>query len=257
MSTPPPIDPGLLDFATVLVERAGALTLEQFRSAQLHIERKDDGTVVTAADHAAEHLLRAGIHERFPHDTVLGEEFGVTEGSSGRRWVIDPIDGTEAFAHGVGLYSNLLYLEDEHGPALGVINIPALGEIVAAGRGLGCTWNGQPCRVNDHPELVGGLATTSSFEHWDGDMLARLHRSGMRMKTWGDGYGYVMVATGRADIMVDPVIKYWDIAPCRVIIPEAGGRFSGFDGTDGEHHGNAMASNGVLHDAALAMLHGD
>lgn len=252
----PAVDPSLLAFATEIVRRAGEFTLTHFRSEELHIERKHDGSPVTAADKGAEHLLRADIAERFPDDAILGEEHGEDGGNSGRRWIIDPIDGTEAFTHGVGLYSNLLYLEDEHGPAIGVINVPALGEIVYAGRGLGCFLNGLRCGVSDASSVRGSLLTTSSFESWDPDMLGRLHQSGMRMRTWGDGFGYMLVATGRAEAMVDPVIKLWDIAPCRVIIPEAGGRFTALDGSDDPEQGDAIATNGRLHDAVVALLNG-
>jgi len=250
----PPVDPELLAFATEIVRRAGEFTLTHFRSAELHIERKDDGSPVTVADQGAERLLRADIAARFPDDAILGEEHGEDGGTSGRRWVIDPIDGTEAFTHGVGLYSNLLYLEDEHGPAVGVINVPALGEIVYAGRGLGCFLNGLACSVSDTPAMRGSLLTTSSFEHWDPAMLGRLHGSGMRMKTWGDGFGYMLVASGRAEAMVDPAVKEWDIAPCRVIIPEAGGRFTALDGTEDLSRGDAIATNGRLHDEITALL---
>lgn len=250
----PPVDPELLAFATEIVRRAGEFTLTHFRSAELHIERKDDGSPVTIADQGAERLLRADIAARFPDDAILGEEHGEDGGTSGRRWVIDPIDGTEAFTHGVGLYSNLLYLEDEHGPAVGVINVPALGEIVYAGRGLGCFLNGLACSVSDTAAVRGSLLTTSSFEHWDPHMLGRLHGSGMRMKTWGDGFGYMLVASGRAEAMVDPAVKEWDIAPCRVIIPEAGGRFTALDGSEDLSRGDAIATNGRLHDEITALL---
>src|SRR5215204_3972338 len=124
----PPVDRALLDEAVELVREAGRLTLEWFRDPALAIERKGDGTPVTAADKAAERFLREQLEARHPTDGILGEEEAPVTGTSGRRWVIDPIDGTKAFTHGVPLYSNLLALEDEHGPALGVINLPALGE---------------------------------------------------------------------------------------------------------------------------------
>ena len=152
----PPVDPELLAFAVEIVREAGAYTLEIWRSEEFHVQRKGDGTPVTEADLGAERLLRDRIHAKFPDDEILGEEHGDTAGTSGRRWVIDPIDGTYSFTHGVALYSNLLYLEDEHGPAIGVINVPAIGELGAAGRGLGATFNGMPCRVNEHPDRRGG-----------------------------------------------------------------------------------------------------
>jgi histidinol phosphatase-like enzyme (inositol monophosphatase family) len=252
----PPVDRDLLDFAVDLVREAGDFTLGYFKSIGLDVEHKDDGSPVTEADTGAERLLRERIAARFPDDAVLGEEEGDTAGSSGRQWVIDPIDGTMAFTHGVGLYSNLLYLEDEHGPAIGVIGLPALDEIVFAGRGLGCFFNGEPCHVSSRTTLADSYLTTCGFDYWSKDLLARAHAAPIHLRTWGDGYGYALVATGRVDAMVDPVIKYWDIAPCQVINPEAGGRFTALSGADDAHAGDAIATNGLLHEQFLDLLAG-
>lgn len=138
MTSIPPTDPDLLAAARRFAAEAGALTLEWFRGGDLDLEHKGDGTPVTAADKAAESRLRMRIGEFAPDDAILGEEEGATEGTSGRRWVVDPIDGTKAFTRGVPLYSTLVAVEDEHGPAVGVIELPALGQQVFAGRGLGC-----------------------------------------------------------------------------------------------------------------------
>lgn len=251
---PPPTDPDLVEFASGLVRAAGRFTLEHFRSASLHVETKEDGSPVTIADKGAERLIRDAIHEVFPDDAVHGEEEDPKHGSSGRRWVIDPIDGTKAFTHGVPLYTTLLYLEDEHGPAVGVIGMPALGELVAAGRGLGCTLNGAACRVSDRTELDGAVLTSSGFEYWEPSMMASVRTSGLAMRTWGDGYGYALVASGRAHAMVDPVINFWDIAPCMVIIPEAGGTVSALDGTLPAEPESFVATNGPLHAEVLAVL---
>jgi fructose-1,6-bisphosphatase/inositol monophosphatase family enzyme len=163
--------------------------------------------------------------------------------------LIDPIDGTKAFTRGVPLYANLLALEDEHGPAIGVINIPALRETVWAGRGLGCRHNGRPCRVSATATLDGAYASTSGLDHWPPAALAALLASPLTLRTWGDGYGYVLVATGRIDAMIDPVVAPYDIAPMRTILPEAGGRFSDLTGADSRDGGSGLASNGVLHEA--------
>lgn len=250
----PPIDTDLLDFAVEIVREAGQLTLQHFRAAELDIEHKGDGSPVTVADKQAERLLRERIEARFPDDGIHGEEEADKEGTSGRRWVIDPIDGTVSFTAGVGMYTNLLYLEDEHGPAIGVINVPALDEIVWAGRGRGCHFNGVPCHVNHHPTLRGGILSTSGFDWWEADLVTQAHRSGVRLRTWGDGYGYLLVATGRIEAMVDPHINFWDIAPCQVIIEEAGGRWSAIDGSTDPHHGSFVATNGLVHDELLAAL---
>lgn len=254
MTAVPPVDRALVDIAADLVQRAGEITLEYFRSAELGLELKSDGTPVTAADKAAERFLRDELAARFPDDSVLGEEEGAAPGTSGRRWIIDPIDGTKAFSHGVPLYSTLLALDDEHGPAVGVIGLPALGEIVAAGRGLGCELNGVPCRVSTTPEVTGSYLSTSEFNHWPADMLLAAHGAGVAMRTWGDGFGYALVATGRIDAMVDPSIHLWDIAPCRVVIPEAGGRFTTLAGTTESDPPDAIATNGVIHDELLGII---
>lgn len=251
-----PVDRALLDFATQIVLEAGDFTLRHFRSVELDVQHKGDGSEVTVADRGAERLLRERIRERFPDDAILGEEEGETAGSSGRRWVIDPIDGTHTFTHGVALFSNLLYLEDEQGPAIGVINIPALGECVAAGRQLGAFLNGERCHVNDHRGLDRATLCASGFNWWDPTMLERLRLSDLAMRTWGDGFGYVLVATGRVEAMVDPVINYWDIAPCQVVIDEAGGRWSAMDGSRDPHAGGFVATNGHIHDGVLSVLNG-
>jgi histidinol phosphatase-like enzyme (inositol monophosphatase family) len=251
-----PIDPELLDLAVTFARQAGELTLQHFRQADLAIDRKGDGTPVTVADRGAERLLRELIEEHFPDDGIFGEEEGEREGTSGRRWIIDPIDGTKAFTHGVPLYTNLLALEDDEGIAIGVINVPALGETVYAGRGLGCFDNGAPVSVNGHATLEGTYLSTSGYTPWDDDCLLRAKRAGLNLRTWGDGYGYVLVATGRIEAMFDPVAELYDLAPVPVIISEAGGRFTSMDGQDGPGHGNGLATNGLLHDDLLALLNG-
>jgi histidinol phosphatase-like enzyme (inositol monophosphatase family) len=250
----PPTDPALVEFASDVIREAGELTLAMFREAELAIERKGDGTPVTVADRQAERLLRDRIRARFPDDEILGEEEPDEAGTSGRRWVIDPIDGTESFTRGVALFTNLLYLEDEHGPAVGVINVPAIDEMVVAGRGLGCSFNGVACHVNDHPTIERSVLSTSGFDWWTPELLAAVRDSRLGLRTWGDGYGYLLVATGRIEAMVDPSIKFWDIAPCQVIIDEAGGRWSALDGSSDAHRGEFVATNGVIHDEVLDIL---
>lgn len=250
------VDPALLDEAVDLLRRAGELTLKWFRSATLEIERKGDGTPVTAADKAAERFLREEIIRRYPEDGIIGEEEASREGNSGRTWIVDPIDGTKAFTHGVPLYCNLLAVNDEEGPAIGVINLPALGETVYAGRGLGCFDNGRPAEVSSRNRLAGAYLSSCGFDYWDDDLLLRVKRTGSVLRTWGDGYGYALVATGRIDAMVDPEVAVWDVAPMPVILSEAGGRFTDWDGTDAIDRGTGLATNGVLHDEVRALLTG-
>ena len=253
----PTADPIDLAFAIELAEDAGASTLAWFQSATLAVERKGDGSPVTAADLAAEALVRERLAATHPGDGIIGEEDDDVDGSTGRRWVVDPIDGTKAFTKGVPLYATLIALIDDHGPAVGVIHLPALGETIAAGRGLGCTFNGAPCRVSEHDTLDGAYATTSGFGYWPSAALQWVLNSDVVFRTWGDAYGYALVATGRAEAMIDPLANPWDIAPMAVIIPEAGGRFSNFDGVeqpDSWNRNSGVATNGLLHDDLIGLF---
>ncbi len=249
--TLPTVDPDLVAIAVDLGRQAGALTLQWFRDPALKIDKKGDGSPVTAADRAAETFLRDELARRCPGDAVIGEEFDDTTGTTGRTWTIDPIDGTYPFTKGVPLYSSLLAMSDEHGPAIGVITIPALDEQVSAGRGLGARLNGQTCRVSETDSLAGACVTTSAYTWWPNEAVAKLHRQGPMMQAWGDGYGFLMVATGRADAMIDFGLNPWDIAPMLVIIDEAGGRLTGTNGEPRAESGNVIASNGRFHDSLV------
>jgi len=254
--TPPPIDQETVDTALALTREAGDRTLRWFRSRHLTVERKEDGTPVTAADRDAERYLREQLALHYPDDGVLGEEEAPTPGTSGRRWILDPIDGTKAFTCGVPLYSNLVALEDEHGIAVGVINLPALGETVWAGRGLGCRSDRGQAAVSDHVGLDGAYVMSSSFSHWRPGRVAALEAAGALLRTWGDGYGYALVATGRVAAMVDPVAAPYDLGPMPVVLGEAGGRFTDLDGGTGIEGGSGLATNGHLHEELLAVLGG-
>ena len=244
----------LVDFAVDAARQAGDLTLRWYQRPGLRVDAKGDGSPVTAADLAAERLLTDLITDRFPDDAVRGEEFGSVSGSSGRTWVIDPIDGTKAFAQGVPLFATLLALVDDLGPAVGVICLPALEECVWAGRGRGARWNGEPCRVSGRARLPEAYVCTSGLSYWPASALARLRGTRARVRTWGDAYGYALVATGRAEAMVDPECFDWDVAPMAVIIGEAGGRFSDASGAGDWRSGSAVASNGIVHEELLTCL---
>jgi len=255
MALPPPVDQSLLDLAVAVAREAGESTLRWFQAGDLAVDRKADGTPVTEADRSAERLVRARLAEHAPGDGVLGEEEPEAEGTTGRRWIVDPIDGTKAFTRGVPLFSTLLALDDEHGPALGVIVLPALGEIVYAGRGRGC-WTGpdRPARVSTTPRVDGAYLMSSSYSHWPDEALLAVKHAGAVLRTWGDGYGYALVATGRADAMVDHTVERYDVAAMPVILGEAGGRFSSLAGAGGADHGSGVASNGLVHDELLGLL---
>jgi histidinol-phosphatase len=245
----------VLDHAVGLARRAGDLTLSWFRQRGLRVDTKADRTPVTDADRAAERLVRDELSSRYPDDGIIGEEEGTVAGRSGRRWVVDPIDGTYGFIHGVPLYATLLALLDDDGPVVGVIHLPALGETVWAGRGLGCyTGDGERCAVSAHPTLEGAAVMTSGIGHWSAGSLERVQQRGGRVQTWGDGYGYALVATGRVEAMVDPEVSVWDLAPMPVIIGEAGGSFTTTDGRSDLWGGSGVASNSLVHAQLLDAL---
>ena len=252
--TGPPVDPELVELAVELVRGAGDITLRWFATSDLQVDRKADGTPVTQADRAAERWLREQLDKHVPDDGIIGEEEPPVAGRSGRRWILDPIDGTKAFTRGVPLYSTLLAFDDQHGPAIGVIGLPAVGQVVYAGRGRGCWADGQPARVSDTSDIKGAYISSSSFSHWPEPALLAVKRAGMELRTWGDGYGYAMVATGRVDAMVDPSVELYDVAPRPVIMAEAGGRFSSFDDDPSPSAGSGVATNGRLHPELLSLL---
>ncbi|MGB9358277.1 MAG: inositol monophosphatase family protein, partial [Acidimicrobiia bacterium] len=180
MSVEGRIDEALLEEAIGIAASAAELTLRWFQGSGLDVRTKQDGTVVTEADVAAEDLIRSKLTDRFPDDGIFGEERDETTGTSGRRWIVDPIDGTVSFVRGVPLYSTLLALVDDSGPAVGVICLPALGETVAAGRGLGSFHNGTPCHVSDTDDLSEALLTASAFDAdwWGSEPLLAIASSG-------------------------------------------------------------------------------
>ena len=251
----PPADPTDVEFAIQIAREAVALTLELFRNPNLQVDGKADGTPVTAADRKAERLLRERIASSYPMDGVIGEEEGSTAGTSSRKWILDPIDGTQSFIHGVPLYANLVALEDAYGPAVGVINVPGLDECIWAGRGHGCFANGEPTYVDDRKDLRGACIVTSGVDYWpSAAMLDDFAGRGAVIRTWGDAYGYVLVATGRAHAMIDPVVSRWDVAPMLTIIPEAGGVFTDLSGKITAEGGDALATNAGLSKQILELV---
>ena len=244
----------LLEEAVELAERAGTLTLSYFDKPDLRVDAKPDGTEVTNADRGAESLIRDHILEHYPHDSILGEEHGTVDGSSGRTWIVDPIDGTFGFVRGVPLYSTLIAVVDEVGPAVGVIHLPALSQTVGAARGEGCWFDSTRCSVGGRATVDGALICSSDWGAASDQQLLSLKHAGAHMRTWGDAYGYAMVAAGKAEAMVDPICSTWDLAPIPVIIHEAGGTFSSLEGDPGFDRGNGVATNGVIHDELLGLI---
>ncbi|HKN84728.1 MAG TPA: inositol monophosphatase family protein [Pyrinomonadaceae bacterium] len=239
----------LLAFAVELAHGAGEITLRYFRK-QPETSTKSDGSYITIADRQAEEYLRKQVAERFPNDGFLGEEQGESRGRSGRRWIVDPIDGTFAFVHGVPFYGVLIALEIDEELVAGVVNMPALREIVSAAKGLGCFFNGEPARVSTTAKLDDALLLATEFSACAELLQARAKTS----RTWGDCYGYVLVATGRADVMLDPVMNLWDCAPLLPIMEEAGGTFTDWCGVRTADGGNAIATNGILFDEVMSVI---
>ena len=247
----------LLDFSVSAAREAGEITLRYFRQKfETRLKGKDN--FVTQADLEAEEFLRREISKRFPDDAIVGEEGGESAGSTGRRWIIDPIDGTYSFVHGVPFYGVLLGVEVDGDPAVGVINIPALDEIVYAARGLGCFWNGEPARVSQTEKLEDALLLSTDFgscaRHGFGVAAEELQLRAAMRRTWGDCYGYVLVATGRADVMLDPEMNVWDCAALLPVLEEAGGTFTDWQGLRTIHSGNAIATNGTLYGEVMQII---
>jgi histidinol phosphatase-like enzyme (inositol monophosphatase family) len=247
----------VLEAATSFAKEAGEITLRYFGGLVDH-ESKGDGSPVTRADREAEQLLRARIEARWPDHGILGEEFGMTREDAPIRWILDPIDGTRSFMRGVPLYGVLIGVEAREGPFVGVAHFPALAETVAAGEGLGCHWNGNPCAVSTIEELDWSLILTTDTERIlsrpEGAGFRALMRGSSFSRTWGDCYGHILVATGRAEAMIDPILSSWDAGPLLTILTEAGGSFTDLTGTRTIHGGSGISSNGKVHELVLEAL---
>jgi histidinol-phosphatase len=246
-----------LEVAVQAVEAAGRLTLEYF-GTNLEVEHKADASPVTIADRRAEELLRATLASSFPDDGILGEEFGAIESRSGRRWIIDPIDGTQSFIRGVPLYGVLLGLEDRGRCVVGAVAFPALSETYWAAPGAGAFCNHARIQVSTVTTLAEATLLTSDAkpEHYDDYYpgYERLLRRTARQRGWGDCYGYALVARGAADVMVDPKLNPWDIAALLPIVEEAGGVFFDWSGTTRIDGGSGIAAPRALRDEILAVL---
>lgn len=243
----------LLEAVQVVARLAGDVALSHYRTA-ITVEAKGDGSPVTIADREAEQAARAWIAQRFPADGILGEEFGAHEGTSGRRWLLDPIDGTKSFVRGVPLWGTLIAVAEGDRVLAGAAYFPAVNEIIAAAPGEGCWWNGRRASVNAVSSLASAtalvtddrtFATVDQREAW----TALADAVGIA-RSWGDCFGYLLVATGRAEVMVDPIINPWDAACFLPIIEEAGGVFTSLNGERTAFGGHAIATNTALADVA-------
>lgn len=246
----------LLQFAKEITHEAGRLTLGYF-DRTLDVIDKADGSPVTVADREAETYIRRAIEARFPDHGIHGEEHGIKEPKPGCSWTwfIDPIDGTKSFIHGVPLYSNLLAARCEDTTKVGVIGLPAMGQQMSAAEGMGCTLNGRQVRVSQVSEIKRAVFLTSSADYLEtrapGQGWRSIWKSCKFNRSWGDGYGYMLVASGRAEAMIDPIIEAYDVAPMPILLKEAGGRFFDWRGNDNIFGKAAVGCNAALADEIL------
>lgn len=239
----------LLTAAESLARHIGTVALRHYRTL-LAVDTKDDGSPVTIADREAETAARAWLAAHFPEDGILGEELGEVEGTSGRRWIIDPIDGTRSFVRGVPLWGSLVALVEGEHILAGAAFFPAVDELVVAAPGAGCWWNGRRAEVSRCSTLAGATVLITDERNFSNAAL----RDGWRTLTgeaslargWGDCFGYLLVATGRAEAMVDPIVNPWDAACFQPIIEEAGGVFTDIRGRRSAFAGSAIATNASL-----------
>ncbi len=254
-----------LELAIAAAREAGKLALRYFGQDNYQVELKADASPVTIADREAEHLLRERIAVAFPDDAILGEELPERPGRSGYRWILDPIDGTKSFVHGVPLYGTLIGVELAERSVVGVVYMPALDEMVYAADGQGA-WHvvgDRPPRraqVSKCATLAEALFCTTA----PGDFAKlnrrepyeKLEQAARLTRTWGDCYGYLLVATGRAEVMVDPIMNAWDAAPMQPILEEAGGTFTNWQGEPTIHSREGIATNGRVLAEVLAITGG-
>jgi histidinol phosphatase-like enzyme (inositol monophosphatase family) len=262
--------PSMLEFAVDAARQAGEVTLRYFRQEELEVIGKADGTPVTRADREAEAHLRSLIAARYPSHAILGEEHGASAGSgsaAATRWILDPVDGTFSFVRGVPLYGTLVGLERDGEMILGVIHMPGLGETVWAARGHGA-WHQarvptglgpvRRARVSSVATLDRSLMCTTSFDYFDragvGDVLGELERRCQHSRGWSDCYALLLVATGRVEAVVEPMIHPWDVAAAKPIVEEAGGRYSDWTGDPSVHRPTALVTNGLVHDELVVLL---
>ena len=246
-----------------LADQADELTMDRFGALDLHVDTKPDLTPVTDADRSVEGAVRDTLSQQRPDDPVLGEEFGGTTTFAGRQWVIDPIDGTKNFVRGVPVWATLIALLHDGVPIAGVVSAPALQRRWWAGAGEGAYASfagGAPGRVSvsSVADLESASLSFSSLSGWAKlglrDRFIELTDTVWRVRGYGDFFSYCLLAEGAVDIAAEPEVSLWDLAALDIVVREAGGAFTSFDGRSGPHGGNVVATNGLLHAAVLDKL---
>lgn len=254
-----PSGESLLHASAEVARLAGDMAQRYFRS-DVRVETKGDGSPVTVADREAERVAREWLAQRFPLDGILGEEHGTERGDAARRWIIDPIDGTASFVRGVPLWGTLIAVAVGDDVLAGAAYFPATGELIAAAPGEGCWWNDARCRVSAVASLTAATVLTSdeSFRRDPPRRIAweRLASQSAMSRSWGDCYGYLLVATGRAEVMADAKVQAWDAAPFLPIIEEAGGVFTDWSGARTAFGGDMIATNAALAQPVRSVLIG-
>lgn len=255
--TPLASQESLLQAVRECADFAGAFALQHYRS-NIAVEWKQDGSPVTAADRGAEAAAREWISARFPADGIIGEEIADTPGTSGRRWIIDPIDGTKSFVRGVPLWGSLVAVLEGERVLAGAASFPATRETIAAAAGCGCWHNAVRASVSTVSSLDAATVLTSDDRTFapgaPHDRWNEVARRAAVVRTWGDAFGYLLVATGRADVMVDAIVNAWDIACFVPIVEEAGGVFTDYAGRVTAFGGSAIATNAALAAEARKIL---
>ncbi|GAB4109322.1 MAG: inositol monophosphatase family protein [Roseiflexaceae bacterium] len=249
----------LRDFAAELAWNAGKLTMRYFQT-NIATELKSDDSPVTIADRESERLMRRMIEEAYPTHSILGEEEGETRPGASYKWILDPIDGTRSFVRGVPLYSVLVGLERDGEMIIGAINCPAVGDFLIAAQGEGCFWNGRRTQVSPAKRLNEALLLTTDVGAMErfgrAEAYQRLARASAMQRTWSDAYGYVLVATGRAEVMLDPQMSVWDCGALLPVLREAGGSFTNWQGVPTVYGSEAIGTNGHVLAEVLELIAG-
>lgn len=251
-----------LALALELAGHADVVTMHRFEATDLSVKSKPDMTPVSDADLACEKKLRAELKKARPQDEVLGEEFGGEPVTTGRQWVIDPIDGTKNYVRGVPVWATLISLLEDGEPVVSVVSAPALRRRWYASKGAGAfrVWCGEPkqLKVSQVSKLANASVAFSSLEGWtERDLLNNfidLSQSTWRLRGYGDFWNYCLVAEGAVDIGAEPEVSLWDLAAPSLLVTEAGGKFTNLEGVDGPAGGSAVATNGLLHSNVLDKL---
>ena len=250
-------EPALLSAVAEVARLAGNIALKHFRDG-VNVEWKSDGSPVTVADREAERAAREWIEKHFPLDGILGEEHGLSRSDARRRWIIDPVDGTKTFVRGVPLWGTLVAVAAGDEVLAGAAYFPPVDEIVVAAPGEGCWWNERRCRVSEVGDLAAATVLTTDERFTKTPQYEapwrNLAAASMVSRTWGDCYGYLLVATGRAEVMTDGIVGAWDTAPFLPIIEEAGGVFTDWEGTRTAFGKSAIATNAALADEVRRRL---